>query len=76
MAIRPRQILDSAVDLGKSAVSAAERRLRGGDAETDRPPSTPGTPAAKAVPKAQVKRRLKACVDDWHRQMLGAIDRL
>lgn len=28
------------------------------------------------VPKAQVKRTLKACVDDWHAQMLGAIDRL
>lgn len=30
----------------------------------------------QAVPKAQVKRHLKACVDDWHRQMVGAIDRL
>jgi hypothetical protein len=52
MAIKPKQILDTAVDLGKAAVSAAERRLRGEDSETDRPPSTPGTPAAKTVPEA------------------------
>jgi hypothetical protein len=29
MAIKPKQILDTAVDAGKTAVSAAERRIRG-----------------------------------------------
>ena len=29
MAIKAKQILDTAVDVGKSAVSAAERRIRG-----------------------------------------------
>ncbi|MFA5860144.1 MAG: helix-turn-helix domain-containing protein [Candidatus Thermoplasmatota archaeon] len=32
--------------------------------------------AYEAVPKAQVKRKLKACVEDWRKQMLTAIDRL
>lgn len=32
--------------------------------------------AYEALPKAEVKRRLRACVDDWHDQMLRAIKRL
>lgn len=59
MAIKPKQILNSAVGLPKAAVSAVARRLRSGDAETDRPPSTPGTPAAKTVPKAKGKAKAK-----------------
>ncbi len=27
------------------------------------------------VPKQQVRARLRACVDDWHKQMVSAIDR-
>lgn len=30
----------------------------------------------EAAPKREVKARLRACVDDWHRQMTRAIDRL
>lgn len=30
----------------------------------------------QALPKAQVKRKLRSCVEDWHKQMLTAIDRL
>lgn len=30
----------------------------------------------EARPKAQVKRKLAACVDDWHAQMTRAIQRL
>jgi predicted transcriptional regulator len=29
-----------------------------------------------AIPKAEVKTRLTACVDDWHAQMKRAIERL
>lgn len=29
-----------------------------------------------ATPKREVKTRLRACVSDWHQQMLRAIDRL
>lgn len=57
MAIKPKQILDTAVDLGKAAVSAAERRLRSDATETDRAPSTPGTPAAKTVPKTRSRAK-------------------
>jgi hypothetical protein len=47
MAMTAKRMLDTALGYGKAAVSAAERRLRGGDRTTDTPPSTPGTPAAK-----------------------------
>lgn len=30
----------------------------------------------EAAPKAEVKARLRACVDDWHAQMTRAIERL
>lgn len=30
----------------------------------------------EAVPKREVKTRLSRCVDDWYRQMKGAIERL
>jgi hypothetical protein len=46
MAIKPKQILDTAVGVGKSAVSAAERRLRGGERET-----TSGSPATVGAAK-------------------------
>lgn len=29
-----------------------------------------------AIPKREVKAKLRACVDDWHRQMVRAIERL
>lgn len=32
--------------------------------------------AYEALPKSEVKRRLRACVDDWHAQMVRAIGRL
>jgi hypothetical protein len=57
MASRAKQILDTAVDLGKSAVSAAEKRLRGDEKETDRAPKTPGEAVAKRAPKP--KKRAK-----------------
>jgi hypothetical protein len=47
MAIKPKQILDTAVDAGKTAVGAAERRLRG--RKSDGPSGAPSTVgAAKA----------------------------
>jgi hypothetical protein len=49
MAIKPKQILDTAVNLGRAAVSAAERRLRGDDRT---PPSTPGEPAVTRSPSS------------------------
>ncbi len=30
----------------------------------------------EALPREQVKRRLRECIDDWHKQMLGAVQRL
>lgn len=30
----------------------------------------------EAVPKAEVKRKLNACLDDWHAQMKKAVSRL
>lgn len=42
MVNRAKQILDTAVDVGKSAVSAAERRLRGTSETTSDEPSTVG----------------------------------
>lgn len=30
----------------------------------------------RAHPKAQVKQRLRACIDDWHAQMKAAVARL
>jgi hypothetical protein len=44
MANRAKQILDTAVDVGKAAVSAAERRLRGSGETTSGEPSTVGAP--------------------------------
>jgi hypothetical protein len=55
MASRAKQIIDSAVDLGKSAVGAAEKRLRGDEKATDRKPKTPGQAVAKAKPAAKTK---------------------
>jgi hypothetical protein len=60
MAITPKQILDTAVGVGKAAVSAAERRLRGGERETTSgPPSTvgaakPGEPGGPKSPTASM----------------------
>jgi hypothetical protein len=55
MAIKPKQILDTAVDAGKTAVGAAERRLRG--RKSDGPSGAPSTvgaanPGAAGGPKS------------------------
>ncbi len=59
MAIKPKQIIDTAVDLGKSAVKRGvetAERLRGSGEKTA-PPSTPGTPAAKTTPSTATRSR-------------------
>ena len=66
MAIKPKQIIDTAVGVGKTAVGAAERRLRG--RKSDGPsgaPSTvgaakPGTARAPKSATAPKKRKPKA----------------
>ena len=65
MAIKPKQILDTAVDVGKTAVGAAERRLRG--RKSDGPSGAPSTvgaakPGAAGAPKSATapKRKAKA----------------
>jgi hypothetical protein len=55
MAIKPKEILETAVDVGKSAVGAAERRLRG--RKSDGPSGAPSTvgaskPGATGGPKS------------------------
>jgi hypothetical protein len=55
MAIKPRQIIGTAVDVGKTAVGAAERRLRG--RRSDGPSGAPSTvgaakPGAAGGPKS------------------------
>ena len=55
MAIKPRQIIDTAVGVGKTAVGAAERRLRG--RTSDGPSGAPSTvgaakPGAAGGPKS------------------------
>jgi hypothetical protein len=45
MAIKPKQILDTAVDVGKTAVEAAERRIRGRKTD-DTPSGAPSTVGA------------------------------
>jgi hypothetical protein len=66
MAIKPKQILDTAVGLGKAAVSAAERRLRGDDRRRSGAPSTvgaakPGQPGGpKSATAKPAKRRSTA----------------
>jgi hypothetical protein len=55
MAIKPKEILDTAVDVGKTAVGAAERRLRG--RKSDGPSGAPSTvgaskPGATRGPKS------------------------
>jgi hypothetical protein len=55
MAIKPKQILETAVDVGKTAVGAAERRLRG--RKSDGPSGAPSTvgaakPGAASGPKS------------------------
>jgi hypothetical protein len=44
MAIKPKQILDTALDVGKSAVDMAERRIRG--RKSDGPSGAPSTVGA------------------------------
>ncbi len=63
MAIRPKQILDTAVGVGRTVVEAAERRLRG--RKSDGPsgaPSTVGaaTPGAAGAPKSASAPKAKA----------------
>jgi hypothetical protein len=55
MAIKPKEILETAVDVGKTAVGAAERRLRGRkSAGPSGAPSTVGAvkPGASRGPKS------------------------
>jgi hypothetical protein len=63
MAIKPKQILDTAVDVGKSAVGAAERRIRG--RKSDGPSGAPSTvgaakPGAARGPKSSTAPKRKA----------------
>jgi hypothetical protein len=70
MAIKPKQILDTAVDVGKSAVGAADRRIRGrkSDGPSGAPstvgaakPGTAGGPKSATAPKkAKAKPRKPA----------------
>jgi hypothetical protein len=69
MAIKPKQILDTAVDVGKSAVGAAERRIRGrrsvgpsGAPSTvgAAKPGTAGGPKSSTAPKRKPKAKAKA----------------
>jgi hypothetical protein len=69
MAIKPKQILDTAVDVGKSAVGAAERRIRGrkSDGPSGAPstvgaakPGTAGAPKSSTAPKRKPKAKAKA----------------
>ena len=46
MAIKAKQIIDTAVDVGKTAVGAAERRIRG--RKSDEPSGAPSTVGAAA----------------------------
>lgn len=46
MAIKAKQIIDTAVDVGKTAVEAAERRIRG--RKSDKPSGGPSTVGAAA----------------------------
>ena len=55
MAIKPKEILETAVNVGKTAVGAVERRLRGG--KSDGPSGAPSTvgaskPGAAGGPKS------------------------
>ena len=64
MAIKPKEILETAVDVGKTAVGAAERRLRG--RKSDGPSGAPSTvgaskPGAARGPKsATAPKKAKA----------------
>ena len=64
MAIKPKQILETAVDVGKTAVGAAERRIRG--RKSDGPSGAPSTvgaakPGASRGPKsATAPKKAKA----------------
>ena len=64
MAIKPKEILETAVDVGKTAVGAAERRLRGRkSAGPSGAPSTVGAakPGASRGPKsATAPKKAKA----------------
>ena len=63
MAIKPKQILDTALDVGKTAVGAAERRIRG--RSSDGPSGAPSTvgaskPGAARGPKSSTAPKRKA----------------
>jgi hypothetical protein len=64
MAIKPKEILETAVDVGKTAVGAADRRLRG--RKSDGPSGAPSTvgaakPGAARGPKsATAPKKAKA----------------
>ena len=68
MAIKPKQILDTALDVGKTAVGAAERRIRGrtSDGPSGAPstvgaskPGTAGGPKSSTAPKRKPKAKAK-----------------
>ena len=69
MAIKPKQILDTALDVGKTAVGAAERRIRGrtSDGPSGAPstvgaskPGTAGAPKSSTAPKRKPQSKAKA----------------
>jgi hypothetical protein len=62
MAIKPKQIIDTAVDVGRTAVEVAERRLRG--RKSDGPSGAPSTvgaskPGAAGAPKSATTKKAK-----------------
>jgi hypothetical protein len=62
MAIKPKQILDTALDVGKSAVDMAERRIRG--RKSDGPSGAPSTvgaakPGTAGGPKSSTTKKAK-----------------
>ena len=68
MAIKPKQILDTALDVGKTVVGAAERRIRGrtSDGPSGAPstvgaskPGTAGGPNSSTAPKRKPKAKAK-----------------
>ena len=68
MAIKPKQIIDTALGVGKTAVDAAERRIRGrkSDGPSGAPstvgaakPGTAGAPKSSTAPKRKPKAKAK-----------------
>ena len=69
MAIKPKQIIDTALGVGRTAVEAAERRIRGrkSDGPSGAPstvgaakPGTAGGPKSSTAPKKVKPKKAKA----------------